>query len=99
VLLWGGSQLFGDVGNPLYAIYELTLRQSSTPKEMLGRVNAAMQLLQKGLAPLGALLGGGIATVASPRITLFAGGLGILLSAAWLIFSPVRKARGQRVTL
>ncbi len=87
VLLWGASQLFGDIANPLYAIYELTFRQSATPKELHGRVNAAMQLLYKGAMPAGSLVGGLLATWSSPRMALFAGALGIMLSALWLVFS------------
>jgi len=45
----GASQLFGDMAYPVYDIHALTLRQSVTPPEVLGRVNASMQMLVQRL--------------------------------------------------
>ena len=80
---------------PLFNINELTLRQKAAPPHMLGRVNACMQLLFKGLFPFGALLGGALAAATGPRQTLLVSALGILASSLWLIFSPVRKLQGH----
>jgi predicted MFS family arabinose efflux permease len=91
----GAAQLFGDVAYPVFNINELTLRQKASPPQMLGRVNACLQLLVKGLFPVGALLGGGLAVAIGTRQTLLLCALGILASTLWLIFSPVRKLRGH----
>lgn len=91
----GGAQLFGDVAHPVFNINELTLRQNAAPPQMLGRVNACMQLLFKGVFPFGALMGGTLAGIAGSRQTLLVSSLGILASSLWLIFSPVRKLRGH----
>lgn len=89
----GAAQLFGDVAHPILAINELTLRQKISPPPMLGRVNACFQLLFKALFPPGAILGGGLAVWIGARQTLLICSLGILASALWLVFSPVRKLR------
>jgi predicted MFS family arabinose efflux permease len=84
---------------PVYDIHELTLRQSVTPPEVLGRVNASMQMLFKGFWPLGAIVGGLIAQRYGVRFTLTLAALGILASSLWLVFSPVRglKGHGQKL--
>lgn len=96
IALLGAAQLFGDVAYPVYNINELTLRQQIAPPHLLGRVNACQQLLIKGLFPIGALLGGALASAAGARATLLASSAAILLSAGWLIASPVRKLQAHR---
>jgi predicted MFS family arabinose efflux permease len=83
----------GDLGWPIYNINELTLRQAITPKGMLGRVNAVMQMLIRGVFPVGSFCGGVLASVIGVRPTLTLGALGFLSSSLWLIFSPIRKLR------
>ena len=63
----GASQLLGDVAFPIFGIHELTLRQSIAPPALLGRVNAGIQMLQKGMLPLGALLAGLLAQIIGTR--------------------------------
>jgi predicted MFS family arabinose efflux permease len=60
----------GDLGWPIYNINELTLRQAITPKDMLGRVNAVMQMLIRGVFPVGSFCGGALASVIGVRPTL-----------------------------
>jgi predicted MFS family arabinose efflux permease len=86
----GAAQLFGDVAYPVFSINELTLRQKAAPAHLLGRVNACLQLLFKGLFPLGALVGGALAVSIGARQTLLLSSLGILASTLWLILSPIR---------
>jgi predicted MFS family arabinose efflux permease len=83
----------GDLGWPIYNINELTLRQAITPKDMLGRVNAVMQMLIRGVFPVGSFCGGALASVIGVRPTLTLGALGFLSSSLWLVFSPIRKLR------
>jgi predicted MFS family arabinose efflux permease len=93
----GASQLFGDMAYPIYDIHELTLRQSVTPPEVLGRVNASMQMLFKGFWPVGAIVGGLIAQRYGVRFTLTLAALGIFASALWLVFSPVRGLKSHEL--
>lgn len=99
-LYLGAAQLLGDVAYPIYFVHELTLRQHLAPPEILGRVNACMQLAFKGVWPLGALLGGVLGSTIGTRPTMVACACGVLLSALWLIASPVASVREhQRATL
>jgi len=86
------SQLFGDWAYTTYLVNELTLRQRSAPDEMLGRVNAAMQLLTRGVFPIGALIGGFVAQNFGVRTTLAVAVAGVGAASLWLIASPLRKA-------
>ena len=83
----------GDLAWPVYDISERSLRQAITPDRLLGRVNSSMHLLFHGVLPLGALAGGAIAQAIGIRQALLLGAIGVLLSTAWLVFSPVRRLR------
>jgi hypothetical protein len=95
VALMMTSQLVGDMAWSIYNIHELSLRQSVTPDHVLGRVNAAMQLLTRGVFPAGAILGGVLGGAIGLRWTLTVAALGILFASVWLIASPVRTLRDQ----
>ncbi len=84
------AQLCGDALQVIYLITQTSLWQSLTPDRLLGRVSASFQLLVMGVAPLGALVGGGLAQVIGVRMTLLIASLGIILAVVWVIFSPVR---------
>jgi MFS family permease len=85
------QQLFGDFAFSTYMINELTLRQSVAPEGMLGRVNAAMQLMTRGVFPLSALAGGILAGAIGIRQTLAVAVAGVLAASLWLIASPLRR--------
>ena len=84
------AQLFGDGLGVIYSITEVSLRQAVTPDRLLGRVNAGIQVMADGIGPVGALAGGALAQIFGIRPTLFIASVGLVLSAAWLIFSQVR---------
>jgi MFS family permease len=83
----------GDVCWPVFNVCELSLRQAITPSEVLGRVNAAMQMLNRGLLPIGSLGAGILAEMIGLRPTLAVGAAGLLLSSGWLVLSPIRTMR------
>ena len=85
-----GSQLVGDFAFTAYFVNALTLRQSLAPEDMLGRVNAAMQLLTRGVIPLSALASGILAGAIGVRPTITIAVAGILSASVWLIASPIR---------
>jgi predicted MFS family arabinose efflux permease len=60
---------------------------------MLGRINAAMQLMGRGAYPIGAMLGGILAGYLGVRTTFAIALCGLLCSIMWLIASPVRNLR------
>lgn len=87
----------GDISWPVYHVNELSLRQVITPEHLLGRVNAAMQMLSRGLLPVGSLCGGASAFVIGMRSTL-ALGAPTLGERRWSV-NPRRRGRGIRATL
>lgn len=71
----------GELGQIVYAITNVTLRQRLCPAHLLGRVNATMRFLIMGMFPLGALLGGLLGQVIGVRATLWVSGVLIVLSS------------------
>ena len=90
----GVAMLVFDFGAVLYGINYLALRQAITPDRLLGRMTATMRFLTVAAAPLGSLAGGALATAIGLRATLLSiGALGLLLVAAAVAWSPVRRHR------
>jgi predicted MFS family arabinose efflux permease len=73
-----------DLIHPLYDVNALTLRQMSTPDELLGRVNATMRVIEQGVIPFGALAGGMLASAIGVRPTLLVAAAGIGIGAVWV---------------
>jgi MFS family permease len=86
--------VFGFSGM-LYNITQISLRQAITPERLQGRMNSVMRFIVWGVLPLGALLGGALATVIGLRPTLFVAAAGGALSWIPIAASPVREL--QRV--
>jgi MFS family permease len=63
----------------------MTLRQTLCPPELLGRVNATIELAVWGVMPVGSLLGGVLGTWAGTRVTLLAAGGVSCLAVGWLL--------------
>jgi MFS family permease len=83
----------GGAGAVIYNIQQVSLRQAITPERMQGRMNSVMRFLVWGPIPLGALVGGAIATSFGLRTALFVGALGGFTSTLPIIFSPIRKLK------
>jgi MFS family permease len=77
----------GEFGQIVFSIANVSLRQTICPPELLGRVNATIQVLVMGLFPLGALVGGALGDWAGARATLIVSGL-------LLALAPVALRRG-----
>jgi predicted MFS family arabinose efflux permease len=88
------QQFFGDLVMTAFNVSAVSLRQTLAPDHILGRVNAAMQLLSMGVMSVGALFGGYLAAEIGIRFTLAIAAAGVLLSSGWLVASPVRGLRG-----
>jgi predicted MFS family arabinose efflux permease len=86
-------QLMGDIFWSIFFINVTSLRQALIPSHMLGRVSASLDFVGEGASPIGALVGGLLATVIGSRWTWLAGAAGILAGTLWLIFSPIRRLR------
>ena len=67
----------------------MAIRQSLTPPHLLGRVNAAYHVLERGKGPLGAVGGGVLGGCIDVRPTLFLAAAATLASLLWLVRSPL----------
>lgn len=83
--------LFSGFFGPLTEVPITAVRQAVTPVRMQGRVAATINFVGMGMAPLGSLTGGFLATGLGPRIGLFAMGAGLLLSPLFMLFSPLAR--------
>lgn len=68
-------------GPAMWLITQNSVRQLVTPAPMLGRVNAVIQTTIYGMRPLGALMGGAVVSLTSPRM-----GLGVVITLFALSF-------------
>jgi predicted MFS family arabinose efflux permease len=84
-------QLMGDIFWSIFFINVASLRQAAIPTHLLGRASASLDVVGEGATPLGALVGGAVATVIGARWTWLVGAAGILVGSLWLILSPVRQ--------
>ena len=83
--------LFAGLG--VYNVTVVSYRQAATPPDLLGRVTAAMRVVQQGVMPLGAALGAGLALAVGTRAGL-AWSLAIdLVPGMVLLAGPVRRLR------
>lgn len=92
VALMIASIAAGELGQIIYAITNVSLRQRLCPDHMLGRVNATMRFLIMGLFPVGALTGGLLGEAVGLRATLWIAGGIVLLSpiTLWLALRHTR---------
>jgi predicted MFS family arabinose efflux permease len=89
--------LVGQVGlgivSPIWGINGGSLQQAVTPDRVLGRVNATQQLALFGINPVGAVVGGLVASVAGLQVTLTVAAAGAAFTALLLLVTPVRGLR------
>lgn len=74
-------------------VVERSFQQARCAEDLRGRVNATMTFLYWGVAPIGSVTAGILATVLGFRTTLLIAGLGMLGSAIWILASPMRRMR------
>jgi len=89
VLLISVSGLAGGFGAVVYNVAQVTYRQTITPPRLLGRMNASVRFIVWGTIPLGALAGGALATLTSPRLTLLVGAVIGWAATVWVVRSPL----------
>lgn len=91
-----GALLFG-VANTVFNVTFNSLQQQTTPARLLGRVRSCLLVLSLGAAPLGAVLGGVLGQLFGLRAALLVGGIGISLGFVWVLLSPARATRAEKV--
>src|SRR6185312_13506948 len=85
-----GAQIIGDGLMTVAVINDVSLRQALVPDGYLGRVSATANVLGVLAMPVGAVAGGFVGQLASPRAALAAGSLCFCLAALWIAMVPVR---------
>jgi MFS family permease len=84
------SMLILSYGGVLYNVTAISLIQAITPDRILGRANASRRFVVWGVIPLGALLGGALASAIGLRETMIVGAIGGALAVVPILLSPVR---------
>ncbi|MFI1012775.1 MFS transporter [Streptomyces sp. NPDC020965] len=82
-----------SIGVTVFNIMQVSYRQRACPPGLLSRMSAMFRFAVWGAAPLGALLGGGLAAYAGVRTALWILAGVLLLIAPLLVFSPLRRMR------
>ncbi|GAA1862645.1 MFS transporter [Asanoa iriomotensis] len=85
-LLWGASLTVS-------AVVGGSVRQALVPAHLRGRVMGSATILVTGMNPVGAVLGGLLATAFGLRATMVVAGLVMLAATAWPLASPLRVLR------
>ncbi len=81
------------IGQVVYNVSQVSLRQAITPDNMLGRMNATMRFIVFGTMPIGAVIGGILGGAIGLRETLLVSAVGSLAACLFVVFSPVRRLR------
>ncbi|MFE3516422.1 MFS transporter [Streptomyces sp. NPDC059166] len=88
-----GAGLLSGVGVMLFDVNLNALQTSVIPDGMRSRVAGAFGTVNYGVRPIGAVVGGLLATAFGLRATLLIGALGGALSVFWLLASPIPRIR------
>jgi MFS family permease len=87
------SVFLGGLGNTVYNINQVSLRQAITPERMQGRMNATMRFIVWGTIPVGSILGGILGGLIGLHETIWIGAIGGVFGFLPIFFSPVRRLR------
>jgi MFS family permease len=85
--------IIGGLSNVIYNVTQVSLRQAITPERIQGRMNSVMRFIVWGTIPLGAIIGGVLASNIGVQETLIVSGVGCFLPFLPVLFSPVRGIR------
>jgi Major Facilitator Superfamily len=86
---FAAKALVGGFGNTLFNVIETSLSQALVPEHQLGRYSATMGFFALAFLPLGALMGGAIATAFGLLPALLIGLAGSLTASLAVRFSPL----------
>ncbi|HXU35821.1 MAG TPA: MFS transporter [Blastocatellia bacterium] len=86
------AQILGDGLLTMAFVNDTSLRQALVPDRLLGRVSATANVFGVVAMPVGALAGGIIGQLASPRAALAGAALTFTLASLWVIAAPIRSS-------
>jgi len=84
------SVALGGFSAVVYNVNQVSYRQALTPTAIQGRMNATMRFLVWGTIPIGAVVGGLVATAVGVHNAIWIGALGSCLPFLSVFLSPVR---------
>ncbi|MFE4450669.1 MFS transporter [Streptomyces sp. NPDC056796] len=87
------AEFLSGVGVMLFDVNLNSLQTSVIPDGMRSRVAGAFSSVNYGVRPLGAVVGGLLATAFGLRATLLVGAVGGMMSLLWLLASPIPRIR------
>ncbi|MEU1349630.1 MFS transporter [Streptomyces sp. NPDC005795] len=87
------SQFFSGVGVMLFDVNLNSLQASVIPDRLRSRVAGAYSTINYGIRPVGAVVGGVLATFVGLRPTVLVAAVGGALSVLWLLPSPIPRIR------
>ncbi|KIF73598.1 transporter [Streptomyces sp. 150FB] len=87
------AEFLSGVGVMLFDVNLNSVQAAVIPDGMRSRVAGAYSTINYGLRPVGAVLGGLLATLIDLRVTLLIGAIGGALSVLWLLPSPIPRVR------
>ncbi|MGA8113325.1 MAG: MFS transporter [Actinocatenispora sp.] len=87
------AEFLSGVGVMLYDVNNNSLQTTVIPDGMRSRVSGAYRTVNYGIRPLGAIVGGLLATAVGLRATLLIGAAGGVFALAWVLASPVPRIR------
>ena len=90
------AQIFGDGLLTMAFVNDTSLRQALVPDRLLGRVSATANVLGVVAMPVGALAGGIIGQLASPRAALAGAAVTFTLASLWVVAAPIRTPDSER---
>jgi len=79
----------------VYNINQVSFRQAISPDAIQARMNATMRFIVWGTIPLGAVLGGALASATDVHTTIWIGSIGLCLPFLSVLLSPVRHLRSM----
>lgn len=87
------AEAFSGMGLMVSAVSHGSIQVAAVPNALRSRVAGAMQIVNIGIHPLGALLGGVLATIVGVRGALWVASVGAVLGVLWLLPSPILRMR------
>jgi MFS family permease len=94
---FAGIVLLGGIANSIGLIAYVTIRASSAPDELLGRVGATARMLSIGLQPVGAAAAGLLLDAVAGGATLRLMGIVVITSTvAFAVVGPLRTIHARR---
>jgi MFS family permease len=93
LLMIGFGQFLYGFAMGIEGPLEMGYRQSITPLQLQGRMNATMRSINRSMIVIGAPLGGQIADAFGFRTALWVAVVGLAVVGVWFMFSPMRNAQ------